>query len=142
MATSKPIRLVIDPNIIGSVLIGGVTRSRYIWLLDHIDQFDICYCDQLLIEVRHFAEVPYFMRKQITPDILTAFLDTFQSYALKINITSHVKVGRDANDYYLLGLCRDSEASYLITGDPDLLAIQSYAQAKIMSLKSFVDQFE
>lgn len=141
MATSKPIRLVIDPNIIGSVLIGGVSRTRYLWLLDHIDQFDICYCDQLLAEIRHFADVAYFKKKGITSEVLARFIESFQGYALKINITSQVKVGRDINDYYLLSLCRDSRATYLLTGDPDLLAIKSYAQAQILSLKGFIDQF-
>ena len=139
MATSKPVRLVIDPNIIGSVLIGGVSRTRYLWLLGHIEQFDICYCDQLLAEIRHFADVAYFKKKQITPDVLTTFIDSFQSYALKIKVTSQVKVGRDQNDFYLLGLCRDGRASYLITGDPDLLSIGSYAQTQIVSLKQFVE---
>lgn len=140
MATSKPIRLVIDPNVIGSVLIGGISRTRYAWLLGHIDQFDICYSDQVLTEIRHFADVSYFKKKNITPDVLESFIDTFQAYALKINVTSRVQLGRDSQDYYLLSLCRDGRAAYLVTGDPDLLTINSYAQTQIVSLKAFVEQ--
>jgi uncharacterized protein len=111
MVTSRPTRLVIDPNVIGSVLIGGVSRKRYLWLLDHIDQFDICYSDQVLMEIRHFADVAYFRKKDITPDVLESFIDTFQAYALKISVTSQVKMGRDSQDYYLLSLCRDSRSN-------------------------------
>lgn len=53
MDTNK-IRVVIDPNIIGSVLLGGITRKRYLLLLDNLDSFEICYSDTLLEEVRHF----------------------------------------------------------------------------------------
>ena len=141
MATSKPTRLVIDPNVIGSVLIGGVSRTRYAWLLDHIEQFDICYSDQVLAEIRHFADVPYFRKKNITPDVLESFIDTFQGYALKIGVISQVKMGRDSQDYYLLSLCRDGRATYLVTGDPDLLTMQLYAQTQIVNLKEFVERF-
>ena len=141
MATDRPIRLVIDPNIIGSVLIGGISRKRYLWLLDHIEQFDICYSDQVLAEIRHFADVDYFKKKNITPGVLEGFINTFQSYALKINVSSLVKLGRDSQDYYLLSLCRDARSSYLVTGDPDLLTLQEYAVTQIISLKDFVGLF-
>lgn len=141
MAIDRPLRLVIDPNIIGSVLLGGVSRKRYLWLLDNLYQFDICYSDQLLTEIRHFADVPFFQKKQLTSEVLESFIDSFRSYCLKINVTSQVRLGRDSQDYYLLSLCRDARAAYLITGDPDLLTIGSYAQAQIVSFKTFVELY-
>lgn len=140
MATGKPVRLVIDPNVIGSVLIGGLSRQRYLTLLDQIEVVDICYSDQLLTEIRHFADVAYFKKKAITADMLESFIGTFQVYALKINVTSQVKLGRDSEDYYLLSLCRDGRADYLITGDPDLLTLGAYARTTIISLKDFIER--
>jgi putative PIN family toxin of toxin-antitoxin system len=140
MAISK-IRVVIDPNIIGSVLIGGLTRKRYLWLLDNLDHFDICYSDQVLKEIRHFSEVSYFQKQGITSQIIEGFLATFQSYAVKIIVTSQVQLGRDKNDFFLLSLSRDSRARFLTTGDPDLLAIGKYASTQIISMKVFVEMF-
>jgi putative PIN family toxin of toxin-antitoxin system len=138
MDTNK-IRVVIDPNIIGSVLLGGITRKRYLLLLDNLDSFEICYSDTLLEEVRHFPEVEFFKSKGIDSDTVKTFLDDFQAYSLKIVVSSKVKIGRDKNDYYLLSLCRDARATILTTGDPDLLLLKQYAQTHILSFKHFVE---
>ncbi len=141
MDTNK-IRIVIDPNIIASVLIGGITRERFIWLLNHLDFFEICYSDTLLQEIRHFADVEYFKKKSITSKKIEVFIAGFISYSLKIMVTSKVKAGRYANDYFLLSLCRDSKAKYLTTGDPDLLKIEKYAKTNIVTFKTFFDLFQ
>lgn len=141
MAISK-IRVVIDPNIIASVLLGGITQKRYLWLLDNLEYFDICYSDKILEEIRHFAEVSYFQKKGITISIIERFLSSFQAYSLKIIVSSKVKLGRDANDYFLLSLCRDAKAKFLTTGDPDLLELQKYASTQIISMKDFVEIFQ
>jgi uncharacterized protein len=142
VATTDRIRLVIDPNIIASVLIGGITQTRYLWLLDHIDQFDICYDETLLSEIRLFPDSNYFKKKQITPDLIMEFLADFQTYALKIMVTSSVRYGRDTNDRYLLSLSRDARADYLITGDPDLLKLNRYGLTQIVSMKTFYEFFQ
>ncbi|MFN3490197.1 MAG: putative toxin-antitoxin system toxin component, PIN family [Emticicia sp.] len=141
MAISK-IRVVIDPNIIASVLLGGITQKRYLWLLDNLEYFDICYSDKILEEIKHFAEVSYFQKKGITISIIERFLSSFQAYSLKIIVSSKVKLGRDANDYFLLSLCRDAKAKFLTTGDPDLLELQKYASTQIISMKDFVEIFQ
>jgi predicted nucleic acid-binding protein len=51
-------------------------------------------------------------------------------------------LGRDANDYFLLSLCRDAKAKFLTTGDPDLLELQKYASTQIISMKDFVEIFQ
>lgn len=73
MAISK-IRVVIDPNIIASVLLGGITQKRYLWLLNNLEYFEICYSDKILEEIRHFTEVSYFQKKGITISIIERFL--------------------------------------------------------------------
>jgi len=142
MAISKSVRVVIDPNIIGSVLIGGITRQRYIWLIDNLDRFEICYSEKLIEELRHFPEVAYFQKKNITPQIIEHFISAFQASALKVVVSSKVKIGRDVNDFFLLSLCRDSRAKFLITGDPDLLEIKQYSLTTIISMKAFVELFQ
>lgn len=141
MATNK-IRVVIDPNIIASVLLGGITQKRYLWLLDNLEDFEICYSDKILEEVRHFAEVSYFQKKGITISIIERFLSSFRAYSLKIIVNSKVKLGRDSNDYFLLSLCRDAKAKFLTTGDPDLLELKKYASTQIISMRDFVEIFQ
>ena len=135
------IRVVIDPNIIGSVLLGGITRKRYLWLLSQLHIFEVCYSDKVLEEILRFPEVDYFRNKGINTTVVKAFLEDFQAYSLKIIVTSQVKLGRDKNDYFLLSLCRDARADILTSRDPDLLLLRQYAKTTILSFKDFVETF-
>ncbi len=133
------IRIIIDPNLIASVLIGGITRERFAGLTRHLDILEFIYSEQLLKEIRTFPQKPYFQKKGIDQVILKTFVSYFQGFAIKVIVTSEVKVGRDRNDHYLLSLARDSKADYLITGDPDLLLLQKYANTHVISLKAFME---
>lgn len=130
---NKP-RVVIDPNILASVLIGGQTRHQFDQLVDVADQIDICYADALLAEVEALPKHRYFQKKGINEQIVHDFLTRFIGFGLKVFITSEVKFGRDENDFYLLSLCRDARADYLISGDPDLVTLGMYGRTKIMRL--------
>lgn len=118
------------------------TQKRYLWLLDNLEHLEICYSDKILEEIRHFSEVPYFNQKGITDKIIEGFLKNFQTYSLKIMVSSEVKIGRDKNDYFLLSLCRDARAIYLTSGDPDLLELKKYASTQIISMKDFVELYD
>ena len=137
--TTNKIRVVLDSNIIGSILLGGLTRTRYLWLLDRLDSFEICYSDKILEEIKRFPEIDFFKKKNITEETIEMFISSFQAYSLKIISVSNVKFGRDKNDYFLLSLSRDARAKYLITGDPDLLKIRKYANTQIISMKEFIE---
>lgn len=135
--TNKP-RVVIDPNLLASVLIGGQTRNRFFDLINVADKIDICYADELLAEVEALPRHRYFQAKGITETGVVDFLRLFIGFGLKVFITSTVKVGRDQNDFYLLSLCRDARADYLLTGDPDLLVLGIYNQTQIMRFTDFI----
>ena len=133
----KP-RVVIDPNLLASVLIGGQTRNQFIQIIAVAEKIDICYADELLEEVYALPTHPYFREKGITDTVIAGFLNQFIGLSLKVFITSSVKIGRDANDFYLLSLCRDARADYLLTGDPDLLILDRYGPAKITRFADFL----
>ena len=135
---NKKPRIVIDPNLLASVLIGGRTRDHFYQLLDVADQVDICYADELLAEIEALPQHRYFQQKGISDDVVNQFLMLFIGLGLKVFVTSSVKVGRDENDFYLLSLCRDAQADYLLTGDPDLLIVGAYGQTKILRFPDFL----
>ncbi|MVM33545.1 putative toxin-antitoxin system toxin component, PIN family [Spirosoma sp. HMF4905] len=136
---SKKPRIVIDPNLLASVLIGGRTRTHFYELLEVADQIDICYADELVAEVEALPRHSYFQQKGIDEAITHQFLTLFTSLSLKVFVTSKVKVGRDENDFYLLSLCRDARADYLLTGDPDLLILGGYGQTKILRFPEILE---
>lgn len=135
------IRVIIDPNLIASVLIGGISRERFALLTEKLDTIELIYCDELIKEILALAQKPYFQRKGIDAATVKAFVNYFRGFAIKVIVTSHVKIGRDRNDHYLLSLSRDANADFLITGDPDLLSLQKYAATQIVTMKGFVEMF-
>jgi uncharacterized protein len=133
------LRIIIDPNLIASVLIGGVTRDRFVRLTQRLDILEFIYCDQLIQEIGTFSQKAYFQKKGIDNLTVKSFTAFYQEFALKVMITSQVKVWRDRNDHYLLSLSRDARADFLITGDPDLLSLRKYSNTQIVTMKAFME---
>lgn len=106
------LRIIIDPNLIASVLIGGITRDRFVMLTQRLDILEFIYCDQLIHEIDAFSQKSYFQKKGINDLTVKSFINFYQEFALKVLVTSKVKVGRDRNDHYLLSLSRDARADY------------------------------
>lgn len=133
------LRIIIDSNLIASVLIGGITRDRFVMLTQKLDILEFIYCDQLIQEIRALSQKGYFQKKGIDDFSVKSFITFYQEFALKVIVTSQVKVGRDRNDHYLLSLSRDARADFLITGDPDLLSLRKYSNTQIITMKAFVE---
>ena len=49
---------------------------------------------------------------------------------------------RDVNDLYFLSLADTVQADYILTGDKDLLTLQSYNQTKIVTYNEFAKLHE
>lgn len=53
------------------------------------------------------------------------------------SVDQTVHLCRDAADDYLLGLAKMSKAHYLLTGDEDLLVLNTIGSCKIVDIKTF-----
>jgi predicted nucleic acid-binding protein len=58
-------------------------------------------------------------------------------YVNKVIIDTKVDICRDPKDNFLLALAKDASAHFIISGDNDLLTLESFALAKIISYKEF-----
>jgi len=59
-------------------------------------------------------------------------------------LVSGVKAGsisRDPADDYLLGLCKRGKADVLLTGDDDLLVLETYGRTRMISPKDFIAEY-
>ena len=133
-------RVVLDTNIIGSVLLGGRVAEQFSVLLQAADHIDMVYDDLLIAEIRRLAAIPYFQQRGITQYDVDDFLSLFVSISIKVFVTSQVRLGRDSKDHFLLSLCRDARAQFLVTGDRDLLIIKQYGSTAILTINEFVDK--
>ncbi len=68
--------------------------------------------------------------------------DVKEKLIQKIHVPENIRsnICRDPDDMIILGLVKPSNASFIITGDKDLLVLGSYLNAKIVSPRQFWDE--
>jgi len=65
-------------------------------------------------------------------------METFDAFIDIVAVKSNVEICRDPKDNFLLELAKDGKATYLLTGDNDLLDIQTFGRTKILTLTHFL----
>lgn len=135
---NKPERIILDTNLLISFLI-----SNSFYKLDKlIEQNKIVFIlsATLINEFMDVVSRPKF-RKIFTERQVLEVLTKIQNHSDIIDVRSSVNVCRDANDNFLLELCIDGKADYLITGDEDLLVLNPFKKTKIIKLVDYLKRF-
>lgn len=68
-------------------------------------------------------------------------METIDEYAYFVKSKSKIEICRDPKDNFLLALSLDSKADFLLTGDKNLLEIEKIGKTKIITMSSFLSQF-
>ena len=138
------INIGIDCNIYGSTLLGGLTRERFIELLrvKSMQSINIHYCDELIAEILKLSTVLYFQKKGISLETIEEFITFLKGRSIRVELKSKVEINRDKKDNYLLNLCLDANLDYLISGDKDLLDMESFGKTQIITFKNYMETLE
>ena len=135
MRKRKTLRLVIDTNLWISFLI-----SKSFQKLDEIllnSSVKICFSYELLSELHESTSKPK-LAKHFGDNAIEEMLFALSQYIELVEVTSEVSVCRDPNDNFILALCKDADADFLLTGDKDLLALNPFGKTKILSIAAFI----
>jgi hypothetical protein len=131
---NKASRIIIDTNIWISFLIGKHLKGLHKIIASGAIQ--IITCKEQITELSIvFGKSK--IRKLFTQYQINEFFELLEDCAEIIDLKSKVNICRDPKDNYLLSLAIDAAADYLITGDNDLLILQSISFTKIISYKEF-----
>ena len=126
--------IIIDTNLWISFLL-----TRQYPLLDMLlenNAVKLIFSDELLDEFVRVVQRPKFQKFFSQEDIKT-LLQYIQQHAQFVKVHSVVTVCRDVKDNFLLSLAQDSHADYLITGDKDLLSLNTFGKTKIIPMAVF-----
>ena len=133
---STTVRVVLDTNVLVSALLfGGASgRVRDIWQRGDIIP---------LVSRETFAEfsrvLSYPKFKLTKREIGTILNDEILPYCEPVEIcVPVVGVCRDPHDDKFLDVARNGKATYLVTGDEDLLVLQKYEDTRIMTPGEFL----
>ena len=97
----------------------------------------LLFSSKLLEEFVEVASRPKF-KKYFSQTDLEELLFRMKEHGEFIFVTSTASICRDPKDNFLLSLSKDGKASYLITGDKDLLDLKRYGSTEIVSVKKFL----
>jgi putative PIN family toxin of toxin-antitoxin system len=131
---NKANRVIIDTNVWISFLIGKHLKGLHKIISSGTIQ--IITCKEQISELSEVFKKPK-IRKIFTQYQINEFFELLDDCAEVICVKSNVDICRDPKDNYLLSLAIDANAHFLITGDNDLLILQSIHSTHIISYKDF-----
>jgi len=91
---------------------------------------------ELFHDLEDAIQKPY-LEKRISRKLYEKLIAKLRSNAELVDVHSVVEVCRDPKDNFLLALAKDGNADYLITGDDDLLVLETFKKTKIVTLTDF-----
>lgn len=134
---NKPERLVLDTNIFIFFLISDSFHKLEKRIKNK--EITLLFSEELLSEFIQVVSRPKF-RKYFSENDVTNLLNDLHQYSDLIEVRSSVNVCRDKKDNFLLALCSDGKADFLITGDEDLLILKKFKKTSILKISDYLKQ--
>jgi len=104
-------------------------------------KIEIIITDSLLEEIKEVSFRKRFEKYFQDADV-NEFFEYLRSISTHTKITSEVNICRDEKDNYLLSLAQDCQADYIVTGDKDLLTLETFGKTQIIRFGKFNKLFE
>ncbi len=131
------LRGVFDNNaLVSAVLLSGIPRRAFDKLLNN---------GTLLVSVPVLLELADVLNREkfdkyVTHDERMRFIVSFLKVAEMIEISETITVCCDPKDDKLLELAISDSASFLVTGDKDLLVLNPFRGVEIISPREFLEK--
>ena len=134
-------KIIIDTNLWISLLIGK--KLSELRSLCNDEGIAVYLCTDLKTEFTRVASSEK-IKKHVGEERIMNTLSLMGSSCIEVSVTG-VAISsclRDVNDLYLLSLADTVQADYILTGDKDLLTLQSHNWTKIVTYNEFVKLHE
>ncbi|CCG98090.1 hypothetical protein FAES_0076 [Fibrella aestuarina BUZ 2] len=137
MPSRRTIRVVLDANWFISACLSRKSRRTVYYHVLRNKRIRAYYSPELIDEFDGVMSRPKFA-KYIAPAQVARFRVLALLFMTKVTPAAIPATSRDAKDDYLLGICKASNADFLITGDDDLLTLGTFEQTVILSMGQFL----
>jgi putative PIN family toxin of toxin-antitoxin system len=133
----KELKVVIDTNVLVSILKGS-SRLSPIYTAFKEGRFKLIISTEIIKEL---AAVLYRPRLQIEPEDIRELLKLLKKRAIRLKSQIRLpNVCRDPKDNFILELAIEAKADIIVTGDEDLLVLNSFRSIPIIRPKQFLSQ--
>jgi putative PIN family toxin of toxin-antitoxin system len=130
----RPNRVIIDTNLWVSFLLTKNVSKFDMIIADN--QLMLVFSEELLDEFLQVVNRDKF-RKYFDDGDIEALLLKIKTRAVFVKIVSEITSCIDPKDNFLLSLAIDANATHLITGDKDLLMLQSIGDTRILTITEY-----
>lgn len=134
----KNIRVIFDTNVWISFLIGKRLSNIRNYISNGL--ITIIITEQLLNEIKGVTSRER-IKKYFSEQSVVDLIQLLETIAENIEITPTHFVSRDPKDNFLLDLIDISKADYLVTGDKDLLELNPFRTANVLTPAEFENKF-
>ncbi len=128
--TAKNIRVILDTNVWISFLIGKRLSNIIIYIKNSAVKIIVT---EALIEEIIDVTSREKLQRYFSPQHVEALVNLLRTSAENIKIEPINFISRDPKDNFLLDLIDIAKADYLVTGDSDLLELNVFKTAKILT---------
>ncbi len=129
-------RFVFDTNVLVSGLLFAESKSAQAFFLA-LRTGTLLTSLAALLELSSVLRRPKF-DKYLTMEERDQFIDHYTRLTTTIEITTTIQVCRDPKDDKFLEIATNGAATYLITGDPDLLVLHPFRGIPIIAPDTFL----
>lgn len=130
-------RIVIDTNVVASGLIFGGKPEQLLELASE-SGVEMCVSSQILAE---YEEIISRLSKKYPNHAKSITLKDLTNKALLVYPTQTVTVCRDPDDNKFIECALEGKCIYIVSGDADLLDLQSYADVEIVTVTEFFARY-
>ncbi len=131
-----------DTNILVSgttVLQGPIANVINAWIDDEIE---LITSKPLIDELSETLQKPYFVSK-LSDEQIQSYIDIIKNRATIVSITTPIPtVSQDPDDNLVLATAESGTASFIVTGDHQLLDLKQYKNIKIVNARAFSEILE
>jgi len=135
-------RIGMDANVIISAAFGGKPLEA---VVRAIENHEVYLSESIERELRGVVSG---LSKKLSKDqmvFLEEKIRQLPSHAMRVSVSTHLALSRDAKDDHYLSLCKEARADLLISGDKDLLSVSEEVLKKhsiscrIMTPREFLE---
>lgn len=132
-------KVVIDPNVFVSSIFGGLPRKVIEqWFIQRIT---LCLSEEIFREYQRVLREIEAVSKEEERDLIAAFASG--ESVLYVNNPPAVEVvDDDPDDNKFIACALALEAGYIVSGDSDLLNLESYMGIPIVTPRQFLDMLD
>lgn len=133
-------RIVVDTNVIVSGVLQSTGAPARVLATSEADDVLWITSEPLLAELQRVLARPHVRRQLLWDDArILLFADLLRRGSMVAVPTTKIAVSRDADDDRVLEAAVAGAADYIVSGDRDLLALESHAGVPILSPAQFVE---